>query len=220
MCQALIAAVPYAAGRYGDARIMSKSAKRACVGSQLDSGFPDPDLIDHCPAVHAFLTFPTCRSQVRCCISRRHRRRIPVVLLFRQHGSDATRHLVGQRDCHRGFFNIKRASQEPSGARLRDAHRTTAMAPMMSNRRISRWPIFDTFPSRCLPPLDFCRGTSPSQAAKSRPNLKTSIGGVKVSMARAAIGPTPGMVCKRRDVAACLDSVSIVFFNAASRLLN
>ncbi|CAH2394384.1 hypothetical protein MES4922_10297 [Mesorhizobium ventifaucium] len=27
------------------------------------------------------------------------------------------------------------------------------------------------------------------------------------------------MVYKRRDVAACLDSVSILFFNAASRLL-
>lgn len=56
----------------------------------------------------------------------------------------------------RGFFAIMRASQEPSGAPFRDTHRTTAMAPMMSSRRISRWLIFQVFLSRCLPPVDLC----------------------------------------------------------------
>ena len=65
---------------------------------------------------------------------------------------------------------------------------------------MSRWPIFEVLPRRCLPPVECWRGTSPSQAAKSRPRLKTSIGGAKVSIAMAVIGPTPGIVSKRRVV--------------------
>ena len=43
----------------------------------------------------------------------------------------------------------------------------------------SRWPIFDILPSRGLPPVVCCRGTRPSQAEKSRPRRKLSIGGAK-----------------------------------------
>ena len=117
----------------------------------------------------------------------------------------------------RGFLAIIRANHEPSGTPFWEAHLTTAMAPRMRRRRMSRCPIFEILPSLCLPPVDFCKGASPSQAEKSRPRLKISIGGAKVSIARAAIGPSPGIVCKRRDVSASLDSASIVFFSVSSR---
>lgn len=39
-----------------------------------------------------------------------------------------------------------------------------------------------------------------SQAAKSRPRLKLSIGGAKPLIANAVWGPTPGIVCRRRAV--------------------
>ena len=77
---------------------------------------------------------------------------------------------------------------------------TTAVAPTINSRLISRWLIFDAFPRICLPPVGCWRGTSPSHAAKSRPRLKTSIGGAKVSIAMAVIGPTPGIVCNRRVI--------------------
>ena len=93
-----------------------------------------------------------------------------------------------------------RASHELSGAPLRAAHRTTATAPTISNLRMSRCPIFDVRPSRSLPPLECCFGVSPTQAVKSRPFEKVSIGGAKVVIAAAVIGPMPGMVVNRLAV--------------------
>ena len=52
-----------------------------------------------------------------------------------------------------------RWSQLLSGAPFRTAERTTVIAPMISRRRISRWPLFEIFPRTCLPPVDCCRGT-------------------------------------------------------------
>src|SRR5215468_3685248 len=47
-------------------------------------------------------------------------------------------------------------------------------------------------PSRSLPPVECCRGTSPIHAAKSRPDLK-ALGSVTVdAMAVAPITPIPG----------------------------
>ena len=63
---------------------------------------------------------------------------------------------------------------------------------------MSFWPIFDVRPSRCLPPEECWTGTSPSQAAKSRPRLKVVIGGANASTAIAVIGPIPGIVWRRR----------------------
>src|SRR6516165_4882773 len=40
---------------------------------------------------------------------------------------------------------------------------------MINRRRIVRSPRFERAPSFCLPPVDFCNGVSPSQAAKWRP---------------------------------------------------
>src|SRR5262245_39626745 len=96
----------------------------------------------------------------------------------------------------RGFWANIRASPDPSAAPLRAAHRITDMAPMINRRRMSRCPIFDVRPSRGLPAVECCRGTRPSQAAKSRPRLKITIGGAKASIAAAVIGLIPGMVCK------------------------
>ena len=69
----------------------------------------------------------------------------------------------------RGLRAIIRASHDPSAGPLRAAQVTTADAPMVKSRRISRWPILDVRPSRVLPPVAFCRGVRPTHAAKSRP---------------------------------------------------
>ncbi len=61
---------------------------------------------------------------------------------------------------------------------------------MMSSRRMVRSPILEIAPSFCLPPVDFCRGVSPTQAAKSRPLLKAEAGGARAAIAVAVIGPT------------------------------
>ena len=52
-------------------------------------------------------------------------------------------------------------------------------APVINSRRISRCPIFEVRPRICLPPVDFCRGTSPHQATNSRPFANSFIGGAK-----------------------------------------
>ena len=44
----------------------------------------------------------------------------------------------------------------------------------------------------------------------------TSIGGAKVSIAMAVIGPTPGIVCRRRIVAPRLASHAIAFSSPAT----
>jgi hypothetical protein len=58
-------------------------------------------------------------------------------------------------------------------------------------------PIFDTRPSLSLPPEEFCRGTSPSQAANCRPDLKAEGSGTLAASAVAVIMPTPGIVSSR-----------------------
>jgi hypothetical protein len=52
------ATFPEAAGRYGDLRIRSKSIERA-MSAEWTTGFPDPDLFDHCAhSGHRLLTLP------------------------------------------------------------------------------------------------------------------------------------------------------------------
>ena len=74
----------------------------------------------------------------------------------------------------------------------------TLLAPMISSRRSDRSPIFVVAPSRCFPPVECCRGTSPSQAAKSRALRKVSGGGARLALAVAISGPIPGAVIRRR----------------------
>src|SRR3954447_18432267 len=53
-------------------------------------------------------------------------------------------------------------------------------------------------PSRSLPPVECCRGTSPIHAAKSRPDLKPPGSATVEAMAVAPITPIPGTVSRRQ----------------------
>ena len=70
---------------------------------------------------------------------------------------------------------------------------------MINRRRIVRSPRFETAPSFCLPPVDFCSGVSPSQAAKSRPAANPSAAGTSAVMAVETIGPK-GIDIARRSL--------------------
>lgn len=114
-----------------------------------------------------------------------------------------------------GLRAIIRLSQEPAGAPLRAAQRTAVMAPMISSRRMSRWPIRDVLPSRALPPVESCRGTMPSQAAKSRPLPKFSSGGAKARIAIAQIGPMPGTLISRVSSSSCVAAARMALASSA-----
>jgi hypothetical protein len=60
-------------------------------------------------------------------------------------------------------------SEKPGSRR---PHRIAERAPVTNKRRIVRSPIFVIRPRRSFPPLEFCLGTRPSHAAKSRPERK------------------------------------------------
>jgi hypothetical protein len=82
----------------------------------------------------------------------------------------------------RGFLAIMLASQDPAGAPPggppHDRHRTDdEQSPQVPLT------ILEMRPSRALPPEEFCRGVSPSQAAKSRPLAKVLGGGASASSA-------------------------------------
>ena len=53
-------------------------------------------------------------------------------------------------------------------------------------------------PSVCLPPLEFCLGVRPSQAAKSRPDLNTLGSGTLAAITEAIIFPMPGTLSSNR----------------------
>src|SRR5881394_1332765 len=50
-----------------------------------------------------------------------------------------------------------------------------ALAPLIRSRRKYWLPRLDIPPRRCLPPVEFCRGTRPSQAANARQALADRI---------------------------------------------
>ena len=100
---------------------------------------------------------------------------------------------VSMRDLHASI----RASHDPGFPPFRPLQWMIDIAPLISNLRISRGPIFEVRPKRCLPPLECCLGTSPSHAEKSLPRSKLSMAGAKASMTMAGTGPTPGMVRRR-----------------------
>ena len=60
-----------------------------------------------------------------------------------------------------------------------------------------RLPRFVIPPSRVFPPVEFCRGTRPSQAPNSRPERNTFGSATVVAIAVAMIGPMPGMLASR-----------------------
>src|SRR5262245_60691324 len=55
-----------------------------------------------------------------------------------------------------------------------------ALAPLIRSRRKYWLPRLDIPPRRCLPPVEFCRGTRSSQAANSRP-LRKPLGSTTVA---------------------------------------
>src|SRR5215211_1882623 len=191
------------AGRYGDTLTWRKSLERV-LSSLASVAFPGPDLTDHLTLPFVGLltrpTFPKLRRPrlAQITATAGTRKSSPFASMAQTERAILLASAIATSIL--GLRASMRWSQLPFGAPLRKAARTRVIAPIISRRRISRWPIFEIFPRTCLPPVDCCRGTSPSQAAKSRPRLKTSIGGAKVSIARAVIGPTPGIVFRRRVV--------------------
>jgi len=153
------------------------------------TGFAEPDRVDHFPLLSGdLLTSPVCRS----CVLRYAgtltgpRKSSPRVIIAQIARAILLASAVATT--RRGFFSSMRASHGSAGVPpLRIAQLTIAMAPQISNRRISRCPIFVVLPNRSLPPLEFCLGTRPSHAAKSRPRLNCSMGGAKLSMAMAVM---------------------------------
>ena len=60
----------------------------------------------------------------------------------------------------RGLRDSILARDDPDGGAFRMAQQMTAIAPVISNRLISRCPIFEVLPRICHPPVDFCLGKS------------------------------------------------------------
>src|ERR1700719_941113 len=58
-------------------------------------------------------------------------------------------------------------------------------------------------------PVEICLGTSPSQAAKSRPLVNTSPAPIAATIALEMIGPTPGTLINRSQPASWRASASI-----------
>src|SRR5262249_29426044 len=96
------------------------------------------------------------------------------------------------------FVSVKTADQQAAVLLHRGRERNKlALAPLIRSRRKYWLPRLDIPPRRCLPPVEFCRGTRPSQAANSRP-LRKPLGSTTVAaMAVAMIGPMPGTLARR-----------------------
>ena len=73
----------------------------------------------------------------------------------------------------------------------------TASAPAVNRLRRYRSPRLVIPPSFSLPPLEFCFGTSPIQAEKSRPDRKALGSATLATSAVASAGPTPGLSSRR-----------------------
>ena len=161
-----------------------------------------PRLADCC----AILSF---RSPLRLTVafSLRCRDRSSVDAAFDQQSPDDAGHLVGQSH---GYQHFRFASQHlrkprslgrPAPAGLLN-HGTRPNDQQAADRPFTAFRDGAEF---CLPPVDFCSGVSPSQAAKSRPAAKPCAAGVSAAIAVATIGPTPGIVISRRAVGSVLE---------------
>ena len=67
-----------------------------------------------------------------------------------------------------GLRALSAASQSHNAPLRFGAARKTEMAPNTRSRRIYRLPCLVIDPNFSLPPVEFCLGVAPSQAAKSR----------------------------------------------------
>jgi len=78
-------------------------------------------------------------------------------------------------------------------------------------------PRLDILPRMVRSPVDSCFGMSPSQAAKSRPYLKPLPLPIAATTALETIGPTPGMLISRWQLASCFANASISLDTLAMR---
>ena len=168
MCQASKCGLKHAAGRYGDTPTRCNSDLRA-RSSLTHTAFPGPTSPISLPLPFPRPPSPPTHQRRRRQAGASADPRYPWSLLSIAQTDRAILFARAMATSSRGFFAIIRPSHDPWAAPLRAAHRTTAMAPMISRRRMSRCPIFDVRPSLGFPPVVCCRGTRPSQAAKSRP---------------------------------------------------
>ena len=97
-----------------------------------------------------------------------------------------------------GLRALSAASQSHNAPLRFGAARKTEMAPNTRSRRIYRLPCLVIDPNFSLPPVEFCLGVAPSQAAKSRPDLKACGSGALARIAEAASAPTPGTLAASR----------------------
>ena len=98
--------------------------------------------------------------------------------------------LIGRR-------SMIRVSQSRLVPRCR-AYRMTAIAPATSSHRKYRLPCFEIPPSRSLPAVECCLGTSPIQAAKLRPDENAFQSPTSAIKAVATIRQMPGISSSRR----------------------
>jgi hypothetical protein len=180
-----LAALSEATGQYGDLRIGSKSCSRV-LSSKSCTGFPNPDRFDHAPIQVIDFShilagdcycgqLPVTPSQPRPGFDN-----LPVWSAWPIF-SEPFYLPVRSATSILGFLASIRESHAPCAGGLRLAHLTRVIAPMISSLRMSACPAFDIRPSLSFPPDENCRGTRPSQAAKSRPHRKFSIAGAKAS---------------------------------------
>ncbi len=96
--------------------------------------------------------------------------RFAIVLLRRHHCQGDPGHLATASETSRnGRRPMSAVIHIECPSDLPDDWRMTTVVPIVKSRRRYRSPCFGTRPSFCLP-LACCRGTSPIQAASSRPS--------------------------------------------------
>ncbi len=146
-------------------------------------------------------------------------RRNSIILIFCDQGPDRPSHFVGQCDSdqHPRLPRYHTCEARFSGMDFLPVQFRRDIAPIISSLRISECPALEMRPSLSLPPDKNWRGTSPSQAAKSRPHWEFFTGGVKASTAKTVNGPTPGIACKRRAVSASAASAFIFLVRMSIR---
>lgn len=112
-------------------------------------------------------------------------------------------------------LRASKACTQPDRSSLRAlVQRRTARAPWTSNRLRYLSPRFDMRPSRFLPPLEFCLGTRPSQAASCRPDWNCDATPIVATSAVAVINPIPGIVSSRQ-LASFVRCQAFSFFSRA-----
>ncbi len=81
---------------------------------------------------------------------------------------------------------------------MAQAVRAILLASAMAATLVERRAIGATSQGLRVPPVEFCFGTSPIQADRSRPERKAWGSGMEATNAVAISGPTPGISASRR----------------------